>query len=152
MSVGLLTIAGDQIEGAVWNAIIHGAAGIAYFQHNNDTACGTYSLVECSASLRAKVKAINASVRSLAPVINTPSYVWNFGAGLETSLKASDGAAYIFAMTDGGTGARTFTLPAGLSGSVEVVGENRTLSITDGTFTDSFSSEHDHHIYRVALG
>jgi hypothetical protein len=148
---GARRITGDQIEGAVWNAIIHGAAGIAYFQHNNDPACGMYSLVECGEALRRSVADVNASVRAMAPVINSPSYAWSFGAGLETALKAHDGAAYILAMTDGGTGARSFTLPAGMTGTVEVVGEGRTLRIENGSFTDSFASEQDHHIYRVAL-
>jgi hypothetical protein len=149
---GARTITGDQIEGAVWNAIIHGAAGIAYFQHNNNGTCGTYSLVECSAALREKVGAINASVTSMAPVINSPSYVWSFGTGLETTLKAVDGYAYIMAMTDGGSGSRTFSVPPGLSGTVEVVGEGRTLPVTGGTFTDTFAAENDHHIYRILIG
>src|SRR3546814_12807518 len=103
---GARTISPDQIEGAVWNAIIHGAAGISYFQHNNDPSCGPYSLVECSAGLRDKVKAVNAGVTRLAPVINSPSYVWDFGAGLDPSLKAYDGSAHLLALTADGSGAR----------------------------------------------
>ena len=148
---GAKTITGDQIEGAVWNGIIHGAAGIAYFQHNNN-GCGNYSLVDCGAALQTKVRAIDAQVKALAPVINSQPYTWIFGPKLETSLKAKDGSAYIFAMTDGSTGSRTFTLPPGLTGNVEVVGEGRTISVTGGTFTDTFASESTHHIYRVAIG
>jgi len=145
------SIDGNQIEGAVWNGIIHGASGIAYFQHNNN-GCGNYSLVDCGTTIQKKVKAVDAQVKSLAPVINTQSYVWNFGPKLETSLKTYNGSAYVFAMTDGSTGSRTFTLPAGVTGDVEVVGEARTIAVTDGTFTDSFASEFTHHIYRIALG
>ena len=36
---GARTITPEQIEGAVWGAIIHEARGIAYFQHNNNDAC-----------------------------------------------------------------------------------------------------------------
>lgn len=147
---GARTITVDQIRGAVWNGIIHGAAGIAYFQHNND-GCGNYSLIDCGKGLRDGVAAINAGVAELAPVINSPTYTWRFGEGLETSLKAYDGAAYILAMTDGGTGERSFALPAGLSGAVEVVGENRTLDAAGGTFTDRFAAENTVHIYRVAI-
>lgn len=148
---GATSITGNQIEGAVWNGIIHGAAGIAYFQHNND-GFGNYSLVECSKELRTKVANINAQVKSLAPVINTPSYVWRFGAGLETNLKTLDGTAYIFAMTDGGTGSRTFTLPEGISGTkIQVIDENRTINVVNGVFTDNFASENDHHIYKLAV-
>jgi hypothetical protein len=147
---GATTITVDQIRGAVWNGIIHGAAGIAYFQHNNN-GCGTYSLLTCGQALRDGVAAVNAQVAELAPVINSPSYAWSFGAGLETALKARGGDAYILAMTDGGTGERTFSLPAGLAGSVEVVGEGRTLTVESGTFTDRFAAESTVHIYRVAI-
>ena len=150
---GATSITGEQLEGAVWNGIIHGAAGIAYFQHNN-SGCGNYALIDCGAALQNTVKAVDAEVRSLAPVINTQSYAWNFGEGLETSLKTFDDSAYIFAMTDGSTGTRTFTLPAGVSGAgeVEVVGENRTITVAGGAFSDSFASESTHHVYRIALG
>jgi hypothetical protein len=136
----------------VWNAIIHGAAGISYFQHNNNGTCGTYSILQCGAALTQKITAIDAQVQSLAPVINTQSYKWNFGPGLDTSLKVSGGSAYIFAMTDGSTGSKTFTLPKGVNGPVQVVGENRTITPSSGTFTDSFAAEYTHHIYRIPLG
>lgn len=147
---GAGTITVEQIRGAVWNGIIHGAAGIAYFQHNNN-GCGNYSLIDCGQGLQDGVGAINAQIAELAPVINTPSYTWRFGAGVETALKAHDGYAYIFAMTDGGTGARSFTLPDGVAGTVEVVGENRSLTAAGGTFTDDFAAEYTVHMYRVAI-
>jgi beta-glucanase (GH16 family) len=149
---GAETIRPEEIEGAVWNAIINGASGIAYFQHNNDATNGNYSLVTGDPARLAKVTAINAQVQRMAPIINTQSYVWSFGSGLDTMLKVYAGNAYIFAMTTGGTGARTFTLPGGISGTtVEVVDEGRTLTVTNGSFTDTFAAEHEHHIYRVAL-
>jgi hypothetical protein len=149
---GARTITPDQIEGAVWDSIIDGASGIAYFQHNNNGQCGTYSLISCGATLQNKVKAIDAQVQRLAPVINTQSYAWSFGPGLNTSLKVSGGYAYIFAMTDGSTGSKTFTLPPGVTGSVEVVDENRTITPSNGAFADTFGAEYTHHIYRIKLG
>lgn len=148
--VGATAITAAQIRGAVWNAIIHGAAGIAYFQHNND-GCGTYSLVDCSIELQRAVAGINAEVSDLAEVINTPSRSWDFGSGLETALKTHDGQAYIFAMTDGGSGERTVTLPDGLAGEIEVVGEDRSIAATGGGFTDVFDAEHTVHIYRMVI-
>lgn len=149
---GATTIGLDQLRGAVWNGIIHGAAGIAYFQHNNDGSCGTYSLVECGQTLREAVRAVNAQVRELAPVINSPSYVWSFGAGLDTALKAHDGHAYIFAMTDGTAGTRSFALPDGVGSTIEVLGEDRTIEAVDGTFADDFAAESTVHLYRVEIG
>ena len=149
---GATSITVPQIGNAVWSSIVHGANGIAYFQHNND-GCGNYSLVDCSQALRDGVRLINAQVTALAPVINTQSYVWNFQAAVDTMLKVHDGSVYIFTSLglNQTAGDKTFTLPAGVSGSVEVVGEGRTLSVTDGKFTDNFAGEGAHHVYRIAL-
>ena len=65
-------------------------------------------------------------------------------------LKVKDGYAYIFAMTDGGTGARTFTLPAGLTGNVTDEA-GRTLTVSGGRFTDTFEANTEYHLYRIAL-
>jgi hypothetical protein len=151
---GARVIGLEEIEGAVWNSIIHGAAGISYFQHDNSGTGGTYSIIENTPARTAKITAINAQVARLAPVLNTQSYAWNFGAGLDTMLKAYSNSAYIFAMIAGGSapGSRVFTLPAGVSGtSVEVVDENRSIAIVGGKFTDNFAAEHEHHIYKIAI-
>lgn len=149
---GARMISPDELEGAVWNAIIHGAAGIAYFQHNNDTSCGAYALVDCGPTLSGAVRSVNNDVAALAPVINSQPYSWSFGTGLETSLRSYQGFAYVFAMTDGGSGTRTFRLPPGVDAdSVEVVGEDRSISTTGGQFEDTFASESTHHVYRIAL-
>ena len=148
------SISPDQIEGAVWSAIIHGARGIAYFQHNNNGQCGTYSLVECSQALKDRVTMVNAQVKALAPVLNSPTYKWDFGSGTSTMLKTSNGAAYIFAGIglNQGVGLKSFILPPGVSGtSVEVVGEARTIPVVGGRFGDTFSNEFSHHTYRILL-
>lgn len=140
-----------EIQGAVWSSIIHGSAGITYFQHSNDSTCGNYSLVTCEAA-RSAVAEVNGQVKALASVLNTQSFDWSFGAGLSTSLKVKDGYAYVFAMTDGGSGARTFSLPAGVrANTVDVVDESRSLSVSNGVFTDTFDRESSHHIYRFVI-
>jgi hypothetical protein len=147
---GASTIGLDQLEGAVWAAIRNEARSIAYFQHNND-GCGNYSLVDCSPALRDRVRAVNEKIRSLAPVLNTQSYRHDFRAGAETMLKAHGGSVYVFSGIglNQTPGTKTFRLPPGVAGTVEVVGEDRTLPITDGTFTDTFAAEFSHHVYRV---
>lgn len=142
-----------QIEGAVWSAIIHGANGIAYFQHNN-SGCGGYALVNCSADLKAGMKALNDRVTGLAPVINSPTREWDYKAGVDTLTKVYGDSLFVFAQPGlkSTTGPKTFLLPAGAVGtSVEVVGENRTLNVTDGKFTDSFAAESTIHIYKVKV-
>ena len=175
---GASTITPNQISGAVWSALIHEARGIAYFQHNNDNAYGgNYSIVDIPA-VHAAVKAINAKVQSLAHVLNTQSYYntsitvngytyrrYLFNNGTDTMLKSYNGFAYIFAAlgmrpnnaaatsgTVDTTGSKTFTVPAGITGTaVEVVGESRSLTVTGGQFTDTFAAEYSHHVYKIAL-
>lgn len=149
---GARTIIGREIRGAAWSAIIHGAAGIAYFQHNNSRGCGTYSLVDCPDS-RDAVAMLNGEIQSLAPVLNSQPYDWSFGEGLVTSLRAFDGHGYILAMAEGEPGSRRFALPPELSGSpeVEVVGEGRSIRIAGGGFSDAFDGESSYHIYRVPV-
>jgi hypothetical protein len=151
---GAQTITPDQIEGAVWSAIIHEARGIAYFQHNNDGTCGTYSLVDCGEEVRERVAEINSKVRSLAPVLNTQSYEFDFRSQTDTMLKVHKGDAHIFAgigLADS-PGEKTFVLPPSVLGTtVTVVGEDRTLQVEDGKFTDTFPAEHTHHVYKVSL-
>jgi hypothetical protein len=160
---GRTTITPDQMEGVIWSNIIHEARGLVFFQHNNDDCSGSYSLVEavntttCQQELLArqnKFKAATATIRQLAPVINSQSYIYEFNNGTDTMLKTYNGSAYIFA--DIGllntTGSKTFTLPTGVNGTtVTVVGEGRTIPVTSRTFTDNFAAEYTHHIYQVAI-
>lgn len=151
---GSLTITPEQIEGAAWSAIIHEARGLAYFQHNNGKTCGFYSLVDCDQARLGRIKAINAQIQSLASVINTQSYQYRFNTTTNTMLKAHGGSAYIFADIGAGQtpGLKTFVMPPEIIGSrVEVVGENRSLTVTNHTFSDTFVSEFSHHVYRVSF-
>ncbi|WP_259460347.1 hypothetical protein [Pseudarthrobacter phenanthrenivorans] len=151
---GARTITPEQIEGACWSAIIHEARGICFFQHNNDGVNGGYSLVDCSEERKDFIRRSNAKITALAPVINTQSYAWDFGPGLDTMLKAKDRVAYVFAEIALGTdpGSRTFTLPPSVSGTtIEVVDEGRSVKLEDGRFVDEFAHEYTHHIYRIAI-
>lgn len=160
-----------QIEGAVWSAIAHEARGLCYFEFNGfysthapaiDPNTGIApttendSLFDGPSGLISAVTAINSRVAALAPVINTQSYVFNFGAtGVDTMLKVHGGFAYIFASLGiaAATGSKTFTLTgSGISGtSVEVLQESRSISVTGGQFSDSFANEYSHHVYKVAI-
>lgn len=70
-------------------------------------------------------------------------------------LKAHNGQMYIFAMQKRAytSGSYTLTLPeeAPASGTVTVIGENRTIPYSNRTFTDSFAAEYTHHKYRLSL-
>jgi hypothetical protein len=151
-----------QLKGAVMNSVINEARGIVYFNQSLSGPCQGGSILRqsqvtanfCGAAQVAAAAQVDATVHQLAPVINSQSYRYSFGVGLNTMLKTWNGSAYVFSMIDGSSqpGQRTFTLPVGVNGtSVEVIGENRTLAVTGKTFTDNFAKEYSYHIYRVTL-
>lgn len=147
-----MTITGPQLQGAVMASLIHEARGIVYFNHNFGGDCPTgNALRDCPAN-RAAVQEINERVRRLAPVLNTQSLRFDFGAGLDTMLKRHDDSYYLFAMQaePKGGSRQTFTLPAELDvAEVEVLFENRGVPVRDGRFTDKFAAEHSYHIYKI---
>lgn len=154
-----------EIKGAVMSSIINEARGIVWFNAAMNAPADKYPVgnVIRQAQVNSNffgipqvtaMGEINNQVQSLAPIINTQSYVWNFGSNLETMLKTHNGFAYIFAMcaNNSSPGSRTFTLPAGITGTqVQVVDESRNLSISGGAFSDTFAAEYTYHIYKVAL-
>jgi hypothetical protein len=156
-------VSSGQLTGAVMSSVIHEARGIVYFNQSMSGSCASGNLIRmtqtrsnsCAASQVAGAKTVNLQIKELAPVLNTQSYKYTFGPGIDTMLKVKDGYAYVFAMVDGASapGQRSFTLPAGVSGrSVEVMFENRTIQAnSQGAFTDSFAAEYSYHIYKIKL-
>lgn len=159
--VGYITPA--QLKGAVMNSLISEARGIVYFNQSLSGPCRTSGALRssqvapdfCGAAQMEAMSEVNNQIKALAPVLNTQSYAYRFGSGLDTMLKTYGDSAYVFAMIDGSStpGSRTFQLPKELrSASVSVVGENRTITVESGKFTDDFAQESSYHIYRVTPG
>jgi hypothetical protein len=156
-------ISPDQLQGAVMNSVINEARGIVYFNQSLSGSCTGGSIFRlsqvtenyCGTEQVNAARKVNSHVKELARVINTQSYDYAFGNGLDTMLKTHEGYAYIFAMVDGDStpGRRTFQLPAGISGrSVEVLFEDRTLPVDESArYSDNFEAEYSYHIYRVKL-
>jgi len=146
-----------QIRSEVWMSIIHGTRGILYFVHEWYPSFSEPGLLRYPANMDA-VKSINAQIKSLAPVLNGPTIAGevqvvssNTSTPLKTMLKRRDGDTYLFAvaMRDGPTTGH-FTL-AGLSGtlSAEVLGEGRTVPVTQGVLSDNFGA-YGVHLYKIA--
>jgi hypothetical protein len=146
-----------QIRSEVWMAIVHGAAGTQYFCHR---FAPTFSETDCLDDMPtgAAMKSINAQLAALAPVLNTPP-VGN-GVTVKSSvaaipvdvlLKRQGGATYLFATEmRAGTTHATFTfarLPA--TATAEVLGESRTLPVTNGVLEDDFQS-YAVHLYKLS--
>jgi hypothetical protein len=141
-----------EVKSEVWMAITHGATGFGYFCHSFYPSFKEAALLQDSEMINA-VKKINAQVKSLAPVLNSPDTAGiatvtssKFFVPVHIMTKHHDSISYIFAvaMRPGQTEA-TFTVKEGEV--VEVLGENRTIQVTDGKFTDDFS-DYGVHIYK----
>lgn len=153
-------IAPDEVKGAAMASVINEARGIVWFQQSFGGECQTTQPLRnaqdqgegfCGKEQVAAMSEINSLIQALAPVLNTQSYNWDFGHRTDTMLKVKDGAAYVFAMADGGSGERSFVMPEGFSDLVEVVGEGRELMIRGGKFTDDFAAESSYHVYKIAV-
>ncbi|GAA3884256.1 hypothetical protein GCM10022243_56280 [Saccharothrix violaceirubra] len=149
----------DQLESAVWNTILHGATGINYFAHSFYTdGKGEYSSVLTRPEIKERVKAVNARLKALAPVLNAAS-VPGVSAKSRNDVpvsvlhKKASGARWVIAQTDGnatlprsGKATVEITVPVS-SGTATVVDENRTVPIVDGRIVDDFGP-YQVHVYR----
>jgi hypothetical protein len=138
-----------QIRSEVWMAIIRGATGLIYFAHEFKPRFQEAALLNDATTANA-VKNINQQINNLAPVINSPTLP---GAVKTTSAevmaKRHGGDLYLFAADMSGEGSTsTFQLSSPESGVVEVIGENRLISLNDGKFVDAFAG-YGVHLYRV---
>ena len=170
-----------ELNWAVWSSIIHGAREIIYFNHTfsgpqqsqDNLAQPFYQTVQPgqTISMYDEVKATDALIAQLAPVINSP-FAMNYATvngphytygtldltlgGLEVMAKDYNGQFYIFADTrDSETATNipaTFTIADLNATSVTVVNENRTIPVVNGVFTDTFATGATVHIYQVNDG
>ncbi len=146
----------DQVRAEVWMSLIHGSTGLIYFVHQFQPSFNEWALLDDPVMLPA-VTAVNAQIRELAPVLNSPTVT--DGATVQSSVpevpiaamtKRHEGATYVFAVgmrnaaTEG-----SFTVPGlAAAAEAEVLGENRKLPVTDGRFADSFAP-YAVHLYRI---
>ncbi len=142
-----------QVRSEVWLALIHGASGIGYFCHSWNPSFDEAGPLHDPAML-AGLTAINGQVRELAPALNSPLTL--AGAGVVAAdptvpvavlAKRVGSESYLFAgALRMGTTMATFTVPEGAS--VEVLGEGRTIPISEHAFSDRFEG-YGVHLYRV---
>jgi hypothetical protein len=143
-----------QVKSEVWMALIHGANGFGYFCHVMSPSFDEAALLHDSTMLAA-VTTLNQQVKSLAPVLNGPTITnlltvgtSNGAVPIDAMTKQCGGTTYVFAVAmRPGTTTGTFTLPFGTN--ADVIGESRQITITNGTFSDTFTA-YDAHLYRIA--
>ncbi len=104
------------------------------------------------AAVRAAVKSTNQLVTQLAPVLNAPfadGFV-SAGPSVRTMAKFHDNKYYVFAGSkENAASTPTLSLSGVDSGTATVIGENRTIPISNGRFSDSFADGNAIHIYRI---
>jgi hypothetical protein len=140
----------------VWLSLIHDANGIVYFIDTWNPSFREDGIFADTAMVTA-VTALNEQIQSLAPELNSATLAGlvttassNPAAPIDTMVKANGTSLYVFsAIARAGTATGSFTIP-GLTGNAmaAVVGENRTVDVTGGAFSDSFVANAVH-IYTI---
>ena len=145
----------SQVKTEVWMSLIHGSRGLIYFCHefepfNEDGLLDDAEMLEA-------VTALNNHIHELAPVLNSTTVENTAGVvssdenvPIDIMAKLYGNELYIFSvcMRDG-QAQGTFTLQnVPEDASVEVINENRQITIADGVFTDVFEP-YEVHLYRI---
>ena len=163
-----------ELRAAVWQSIIAGARGIIYFDHNFGPGTPDSTILgQGYSDNRRMAKSVNAQIKSLAPVLNSPtvSSGWSQGPGTSAIVKwAESGKAtkkrckskkgtkckrkgkrklYVFAGSAGSFVKGRFSLPCVDDGKAAVVGEGRRVPVRGGSFRDRFADGNAIHIYRI---
>ncbi|MFQ6133321.1 MAG: hypothetical protein ACE5R4_14860 [Armatimonadota bacterium] len=145
-----------QVKAEVWMSLIHGSMGLIYFVHQFQPNFVEAALLQDEEMLPA-VTAINRQIHQLAPVLNSPTI--QDGATVQSStqevpidllVKRHGGATYVFAVGMRNGPARGSFEVRGLPAraTAEVLGEDRSIQVTDGKFADDFQP-YDVHLYKI---
>jgi hypothetical protein len=148
-----------EIRSAVWHSIIAGARGIIYFDHYfGPGRISSTILEEGYEDNRIAASRVNAQIKSLARVLNA-SFVTSRHSATDKMdgtvrymVKWANGKFWVFAGADRGGGNATFSIPCIGNATATVFGEDRTLRVSGGSFTDRFADRNAVHIYRIDGG
>jgi hypothetical protein len=165
----------SAMTAAAWHALIAGARGIIWFQHNfggpcfdfraiingSNPASGTYNCHQTfGVTLHDMVIALtkfNSEVNHLNTILLSPfadGYVRS-NNDVSYMAKYSGGSFYIFAasgkpgMPPPSSQKVTFSITGAHACRVVVLNEGRSLPVINGNFSDLFSNADSVHIYRV---
>lgn len=149
-----------ETRAEVWLALMHEAGGIGYFAHEWKNAAGEDSFSETALldrypETKAMVTRTNLEIASLAPVLNSATVhdaitsEANWRSYLYTMVKVKSGFTYLFAGFERNKpNPATFAINGIGSVTAEVIGEGRSVTITNGSFTDDFDG-YGVHIYKI---
>jgi hypothetical protein len=147
-----------QVRSEVWMALVHGSRGLIYFVHQFKPRFNEHALLD-DPEMLAAVTAINHQIKELAPVLNSPAVIdvatvrsSDPAAPIDLMVKRQPDATYLFAVGMRNRLARGSFVVHGLptSATAQVLGEDRSLKITEGQFADDFTA-YGVHIYKIAV-
>jgi len=148
---------GRQVRSEVWMALIHGSRGLIYFVHQFKPRFVEAGLL-ADPEMLAAVTEINRQIHQLAPVLNSPTlhgavtvHCSPADVPIATMTKRFDGHVYLFTAAMLGRPVEGTFQIKGLpgQGEAEVLGEDRTIAVTRGRFSDHFGP-YEVHLYRIA--
>jgi hypothetical protein len=158
----------QQVKAEAWMSIVHGSRGLIYFCHQFQPRFIEAGLL-ADAEMAQAVAAINREIAQLAAVINSPPLGKAVAVtaspaevsadmarllgpqAIAVTARKHQGATYLFAVRMEDSPAKASFLVAGMSGAAmaRVLGEDRTIRVSEGRFADDFGP-HAVHLYRIA--
>ncbi|MBN2582858.1 MAG: beta-galactosidase [Planctomycetes bacterium] len=144
-----------QVKAQAWMAIIHGSRGLIYFVHQFNPFNEAALLDD--PEMLAGVTALNRQIQELAPVLNSATIADAVTVAssephtpVHAIVKRHDGATYVLAVSMYSRKTEAAFKATGLpaAAKAEVIGEDRTIDVTDGGFKDAFEG-HEVHLYRI---
>jgi hypothetical protein len=140
-----------QVRAEVWMSLIHGSQGLIYFVHEWKPRFNAKALLD-DAEMLAAVTAINTQIHTLTPVLFSPTVPVTVSSDESVPVAATarkhEGATYVFAVAMRAGKTQAVLAVDGLAGRAEVLGEDRSVPVQDGTLTDVFE-DWGVHLYRV---
>jgi hypothetical protein len=146
----------QQVKAEVWMSLVHGSTGLIYFVHEFKPKFNEHALLD-NPEMLAALTAINAQIRSLARVLNSPSVPEGVIAEssdpnvpIDAVAKRRDDVTYVFAVAMRDTPAHGSFKLRDMNGeaTAEVIGENRSIPVKSGRFADDFAG-YGVHLYKV---
>lgn len=146
----------SQVRSEMWMSIIHGSKGLIYFVHQFKPTFDEHALLD-DPEMLAAVTALNGMIRSLAAAINSPTLPHSVSVKssspevpIDLMTKRVGGSLFVFSvgMRNGKTRGEFQLAVAPKRLVAQVLGENRSIDVVDGKFSDAFDP-YQPHIYRI---
>jgi hypothetical protein len=142
--------------------IIAGARGIIYFQHSFSGPCTTHFVLRevgtCNGFYQPvinMVTSVDAQIKAVAPALNGSSVASGFSSNSAVRALAKwDGQNFyvIAGSSENAASVGQFQFPCVGNATATVLGENRSVPVIAGSWSDAFADGNAVHVYRIDGG